>query len=64
MDWQFVTHHLVSGYIPVVVALVLYYILLFVMGEKQTIHYLLQTYPPGICRSGNSLGTIKQYEAS
>ena len=35
MDWQFVTHHLVSGYIPVVVELVLYYILLFVMGKSR-----------------------------
>lgn len=28
MDWQFITHHLASGYIPVSVALVLYFILL------------------------------------
>lgn len=34
MDWQFVTHHLVSGYIPVAVALVLYFIFFACDGEK------------------------------
>lgn len=44
MDWQFVTHHLVSGYIPVMVALVLYYILLFVMGKKQTMSHIIVSF--------------------
>ena len=44
MDWQFVTHHLVSGYIPVVVALVLYFILLFVMGKKQTMGHIIVSF--------------------
>ena len=44
MDWQFVIHHLVSGYIPVVVALVLYFILLFVMGKKQTMGHIIVSF--------------------
>lgn len=41
MDWQFVTHHLVSGYIPVAVALVLYFIFLHATGKKQTMGYII-----------------------
>ena len=37
MDWQFITHHLTSGYTPVASALVLYFIILYVMGKRQTI---------------------------
>lgn len=41
MDWQFVTHHLVSGYIPVAVALVLYFIFLHATGKKQTMGHII-----------------------
>ncbi len=41
MDWQFITHHLVSGYIPVAAALVLYFILLYVIGKKQTMGHII-----------------------
>ena len=27
MDWQFITHHMLSGFIPVMIALVLYFLL-------------------------------------
>ena len=40
MDWGFLTHHLVSGYIPVMVALVVYFILMHVIGKKQTIAHI------------------------
>ncbi len=36
MDWKFVTHHLISGCIPVTVALVLYLAILRVLGKKHT----------------------------
>ncbi len=36
MDWQFISHHLVCGYIPVAVALAVYFVLLRVIGRKQT----------------------------
>lgn len=41
MDWQFITHHLTSGYTPVASALVLYFILLHVMGKRQTIGHII-----------------------
>ena len=44
MDWQFITHHLISGYIPVAVALVLYFILLYVMRKKQTIGHIIVSF--------------------
>ena len=33
MDWGFVSHHLISGYIPVVVAIVVYFIILHPVHE-------------------------------
>ena len=44
MDWQFITHHLTSGYIPVAAALVLYFILLHVMGKRQTIGHIIVSF--------------------
>lgn len=44
MDWQFITHHLASGYIPVSVALVLYFILLYMMGKKQTFGHIIGSF--------------------
>ena len=37
MDWEFITHHLVSGNIIVMAALVVYFIILRVIGKKQAI---------------------------
>lgn len=37
MDWKFITHHLVSGNIVVMAALVVYFIILRVIGKKQAI---------------------------
>lgn len=36
MDWRFVTRHLISGYLPVMAALGLYFVILFAAGKKQT----------------------------
>lgn len=44
MDWGFITHHLVSGYIPVVVALVVYFILMHVIGKKQTVAHIIVSF--------------------
>jgi len=37
MDWRFVTRHLISGFIPVAVALVLYFVILWAAKKKQAI---------------------------
>lgn len=34
MDWGFITHHLISGFIPIMVALVVCFILTHVIGKK------------------------------
>lgn len=36
MDWEFVAHHLISGYLPVMTALALYFIMLRAAEKKQT----------------------------
>lgn len=40
MDWQYITHHMLSGFIPVMIALVLYFIILRLIGKKQTIWHI------------------------
>ena len=44
MDLRFITHHLFSGYIPVMAALALYYFLLLVMGKKQTLGHIIVSF--------------------
>ena len=44
MDWQFIFHHLICGYIPVVVALAVYFALLRVMGRKQTVCHIIASF--------------------
>ena len=44
MDWGFVSHHLISGYIPVVVAIVVYFIILHVAGKKQTVVHIVMSF--------------------
>lgn len=44
MDWGFITHHLVSGYIPVIAALVVYFILMHVIGKKQTMAHMVVSF--------------------
>ncbi len=41
MDLEYITHHLISGYFPVVVALVLYFTFLHLVGKKQTIGHIV-----------------------
>ena len=41
MDWNFITNHLFCGYIPMMVAMVLYFIILQLVGKKQTGKVLL-----------------------
>ena len=36
MDWEWITHHLISGLIPVMMALILYFLILRVLGKRQT----------------------------
>ena len=44
MDWGFITHHLISGYIPVIAALLLYFIVLSLIGKKQSIARIIVSY--------------------
>lgn len=44
MDWGFIIHHLVSGYIPVMVALALYFALLSILKKKQTIGHMFVSF--------------------
>lgn len=41
MDWEFILYHLISGCIPLAVALAFYYIILHVMGKRQTSAHIL-----------------------
>lgn len=44
MDWGFITHHLMSGYIPMMVALVLYFVILHLAGNKQHIGHIIASF--------------------
>ena len=44
MDWQFISHHLISGYIPVAAALVLYFVILLLIKKKQTFGHILVSF--------------------
>lgn len=44
MDWQLLAQHLASGYIPVVPALLLYFIALSKRGKQQTIAHILMSF--------------------
>ena len=44
MDWYYATPHLISGYIPVIAALVLYFIILHVSGIKQKAGHVFVTF--------------------
>ena len=44
MDLEFITHHLVSGYIPVMGALATYFVLLYVIGKKQTKGHIILSF--------------------
>ncbi len=35
MDWEFVVHHLISGIIPAIAALILYFAILYLIGRKK-----------------------------
>ncbi len=41
MDWEFVERHLVSGSIPAMLALAVYYIVLRLMGRRQTTGHMI-----------------------
>lgn len=44
MDWKFITHHLLSGYVPVMAALVLYFVVLYAIGKKQTVGHVIASF--------------------
>ncbi len=44
MDWEFITHHLLSGYVPVMAALVLYFAVLYAIGKKQTVGHVIASF--------------------
>lgn len=44
MDWQLLTQHLVSGYIPVIPALLVYFIVLNMSRKRQTIAHIIMSY--------------------
>ena len=44
MDWYFATPHLISGYIPVIAALLLYFIILHVSGIKQKAGHIIVSF--------------------
>ena len=41
MEWGFTAYHIISGSVPVMLALVLYFILLQMMGKKQTTGHVI-----------------------
>ena len=44
MDWRFVTRHLISGFIPAAVALVLYFVILWAAKKKQAIGHIIVSF--------------------
>lgn len=44
MDWQLLTQHLVSGYIPVIPALLVYFFVLNMSGKRQTSAHIIMSY--------------------
>lgn len=44
MDWEFITHHMLSGYVPVMAALLLYYAVLYAIGKKQTVGHVIASF--------------------
>ncbi len=44
MDWQLIRQHLTSGYIPVAAALPAYFIVLFVIGKRQTFAHIAASF--------------------
>lgn len=44
MDWEFVVRHLISGSIPSMTALVLYFVILRLKGKKQTIGHVITSF--------------------
>ena len=64
MDWQFIGHHLISGYIPMMVMLVLYFVVLFATKKKQALGHMIVSFVfcfyligiltmTGVCIGGN-----------
>ena len=44
MDWGFITHHLLSGYIPVMAALVFYFVILHLVKRKQNMGHIIASF--------------------
>ena len=44
MDWELCSQHLISGYIPVSIALILYYVIARVFKNKQRVGHIFITY--------------------
>lgn len=44
MDLKFISHHLISGYIPMMVALLMYYTVLIVAKKKQTLAHIIVSF--------------------
>ena len=44
MDWYYATPHLISGYIPIIAALLLYFIILHISGIKQKAGHIIVSF--------------------
>ena len=44
MDWEFVVHHLISGIIPAIAALILYFAILYLIGRKQATGHIIASF--------------------
>ena len=44
MDWEFVVHHLISGIIPAIAALILYFTILYLIGRKQATGHIIASF--------------------
>lgn len=44
MAWEFITYHMLSGYVPAMAALVLYFVVLYVIGKKQTVGHVIASF--------------------
>ena len=44
MDWEFVVSHLISGSIPAIAALILYFVILHLMGRSQTAGHMITSF--------------------
>jgi len=44
MDWEFIFSHVISGYLPITVILILYFIVLKLFGNRQSKGHIILTF--------------------